>query len=665
MGKRAPRTANAVSLFPFLAVLICAMGALILLLLVTTRRIRHQQSRAAAVVAPLPVDSPKPQEPSEPDAPPEPSPPAALTEYLVTPLQPLFALDPAPQFLDPNVPWRNRLQALAAEHTRLAAAIGDRESVVEQLRSSTAAMSQELEALRQQAAAIEQDKQDLERSFAKLQQDALDSDDRAAYLRRKIDETREQLAHANSKYSIMPFDGRLGTTRRPIILECSEDAITFVSEGVSLKARDLDGFTPRYNPLLIASSALSKYWARKDRLDDADTDGDPYVLLVVRPKGTIAYYAARKLLGLAHENFGYELVRDDQEFAWPASDPAATHICREIVDRMLAERDALFAMMPEGAQQHAREYSSPDGAFRLEEIERVRNPGRGVTINGQRFLREPLAATTPNLHGLGRNADSPLMPVVQPTDDPGAPRRLQGPEHADDDRFGDAAADGDNADAAFTGLRPLTPGGSTHPLRSPSPDGTNPDELSSHSRSPFADFARESRSGAAGPNGGGTASLSSQGDLRSTEQGGGGSAPRGREGNRQDSEETLDLVPVSRRDAPAGADGQSPQWGIRRPGGLIGFEREVLVRVTAAQVTIADETSFAIAPGMSSDELRKLFAAHLNHQVRSWGEPPRSFYWLPTVNFMVSPGGIQFYERLKNTTTEHWKLRSTVKHVLE
>lgn len=34
--------ARSVSLFPFLAVLICAMGALIFLLVVTTRRIRHQ-----------------------------------------------------------------------------------------------------------------------------------------------------------------------------------------------------------------------------------------------------------------------------------------------------------------------------------------------------------------------------------------------------------------------------------------------------------------------------------------------------------------------------------------------------------------------------------------------------------------------------------------------
>ena len=42
MSRQHPRATNSVSLFPFLAVLVCAMGALIFLLLVTTRRIRAQ-----------------------------------------------------------------------------------------------------------------------------------------------------------------------------------------------------------------------------------------------------------------------------------------------------------------------------------------------------------------------------------------------------------------------------------------------------------------------------------------------------------------------------------------------------------------------------------------------------------------------------------------------
>ncbi len=58
---RRPRTANSVSLFPFLAVLVCAMGALILLLIVTTRRIRSDAIQNAQTVAPKSKPVPKPK----------------------------------------------------------------------------------------------------------------------------------------------------------------------------------------------------------------------------------------------------------------------------------------------------------------------------------------------------------------------------------------------------------------------------------------------------------------------------------------------------------------------------------------------------------------------------------------------------------------------------
>ena len=54
------RTATAVSLFPFLAVLVCTMGALILLLLVTTRQIRQQQTQKLVQQSDPDVDKPRP-----------------------------------------------------------------------------------------------------------------------------------------------------------------------------------------------------------------------------------------------------------------------------------------------------------------------------------------------------------------------------------------------------------------------------------------------------------------------------------------------------------------------------------------------------------------------------------------------------------------------------
>ena len=65
MSRRQARSTNSVSLFPFLAVLVCAMGALIFLLLVTTRRIRSQS--IARAQQSLPVESSVDQAIPEPD----------------------------------------------------------------------------------------------------------------------------------------------------------------------------------------------------------------------------------------------------------------------------------------------------------------------------------------------------------------------------------------------------------------------------------------------------------------------------------------------------------------------------------------------------------------------------------------------------------------------
>ena len=57
MSRRA-RHQTTVSLFPFLAVLLCAMGALLVLLVITTRQIRDDVIREASA---RPLETPKPE----------------------------------------------------------------------------------------------------------------------------------------------------------------------------------------------------------------------------------------------------------------------------------------------------------------------------------------------------------------------------------------------------------------------------------------------------------------------------------------------------------------------------------------------------------------------------------------------------------------------------
>src|SRR5690606_18368075 len=91
MGGTRQQAANPVSLFPFLAVLVCAMGALIFLLLVTTHRIRQQavvRARAMQALDSREADvEPPPVVPkAEPE--PEPEPEPIVTAALPPALEP-------------------------------------------------------------------------------------------------------------------------------------------------------------------------------------------------------------------------------------------------------------------------------------------------------------------------------------------------------------------------------------------------------------------------------------------------------------------------------------------------------------------------------------------------------------------------------------------------
>ncbi len=630
MSRRARRTENTVSLFPFLAVLICAMGALILLLLVTTRRIRHQQAFATVST----VSTPEVVDDS----------PAIIPPQVLTPdpddrpLEPLFAATPAAAPIDPNDEWRDRLAALEKLHTDLASGVASQHAKVEQLRTTLDADALILQEAKQRATAIEEEKQRLLQTYEQLQRQESESAERAALLRRKIDEAHEQLAHSDSKFTIMPFDGRSGTTRRPIIIECTDTGITFASEGITLRPADLDGFTPRYNPLVYATRALSLHWERKDaRSAVREYSGEPYVLLVVRPQGTVAYYVARSLLGPMDDSFGYELVREDQEFMWPESDPEAVKICRKIVARMLAERAELIDSVPAEVKENIGRFSNGGGQFWLEEVDRLRDPQREVMINGQRYSREPTAANQQPTSGEwnGNRSSGSSLPRGEATHESDLA------EQAPQEPFSEFAPDERSTENAQPASRSLAPPSERirldrEPGEFPNPfdDQAEQGDLPRRQDGELSEFAR-SRGGRPSP------APSSPAPRASAERSIGRS---GRAGS-----------PVN---------DQPPQWGQRSPGGTIGYEREILIRITSTQVTIADETSFPIAAGLPADDLRELLALHLDHHVQSWGEPPRSFYWLPSVKFIVSPGGNQYYERMTHVV-QKWKLRSKVEYTLE
>jgi hypothetical protein len=693
-------TTQTVQLFPFLAVLVCVMGALIFLLLVTTRRIRQQAIERAAVVelqqqfeAGLLVPPPE-------AAPilPEVEPPELVVPPIVIPTdEPL----PEPVPLPPAGPTAAELRA---EWDQIVAALqADREQLESRLRQAEASSEDE----DARAAALEAQLQDLQRRRGQLQQvttQLRDTGVQAAQSRAQLERelsrldtelrrVRAEQAQASGKYSIVSYDGQSGTTRRPIVIECTEAGLTFAAEGITITPQQLNGFTPTYNPLLAGTEALMTYWAARDLKDvrSGEAAGRPYVLLVVRPGGTTGYYVARRLLEGLDQPFGYELVTEGQQFAWPETDPAAAQSCRLAVDAMIAQRDRLMAQTRTGRMPVAAQlqFAGEDGRFYLDEVERLRRGQKTVHVGGRQFERapQPSSPSSPRIVDVPRGdgaADTAAPRQLNPAptaraaekisrnmfeaaitarragrDAAGAPHDAGRPVPAPGSGSIEERAAGAESEGEGTARAEHNPDSRGHADVAPGSSSQAASSIdsweSATSRSPTGNVAnweprrRDSQQPEAGAAGSGRQSPS-----------GSTAAPQGPEVPRS----PITVLQSRGGEADHDADVDVRQWGIRDIGSSIGLEREVVVRIGAAQVQVAGDKPIQITSGMSREELQEQLAARLDAHVRGWGRPPKSFYWLPTVRFQVLPGGIQYQERLSGLTDD-WGLQSSVEQVLE
>jgi hypothetical protein len=333
---RRGRSTLSVQLFPFLAVLVCVMGALIFLLLVTSRRMRDVA--IARALAELPVASIG-----------DPPPVAPQSDSV-----PKTAEEPAP---DPEAEaLASRRLELLTEITDLTAARERHAAALEQQQLLADDAQRRVEALKQELTRAEQQLGTLTGQMAATKLSHPDADAERRRLeqlilrfRRQIKEIEDRQRASEGKFAFVPFDGKSGTTRHPILIECTDSGFRFLPEDVVVRPSDIEGFTEQYNPLLAGAAALSGYWNQQGA--SGDPSSEPYVLLVVRPSGTLAYYVSQRLLSRLKTPFGYELVTDDFELQLPLVDPGAKAACEAAVKKVLGERAQIVASVtpPRGA----------------------------------------------------------------------------------------------------------------------------------------------------------------------------------------------------------------------------------------------------------------------------------------------------------------------------
>lgn len=610
---RTTRTSNPVTLFPFLAVLMCTIGSLILLLVVVTSQIR----KGAVATAKQQQTQPGPP-PALPELPPEPVSPAPQEFVQVVPPEP----DPEPVPLPTPLPRATpqelaRIDELHAMSRQLVAAVDQRSREASAAQRKAAALREQLRLAttgeRELAARIQQTRARGESAEKQLREGRVE--------KRQIEELlidSEELIEgrqkelASPRFSIIPYDGQTGTIRRPIVLECTGDAIRFAAENIVLKPATLQGYMSDQNPLLAGVLALADYWAETDRASGDGRVLRPYPLLLVRPDGADSFDAARMLLDRLTGNYGYELIEDEFDFALPPTTPEAIERCREAVATAFQLRPSPIRARPAPkAVDSSFVRASPSAARTFFGSDDFRKrglgsgPGRGAGPGGRGSgsgASGTAAGTDPGMPGL-----FPSEPAT--TGEQNGRPGSQGSGSTQQARSATKQPGSPNGDQGAPGG---APSGQKQPFELIDPFATPP------GGAPSGSAAGTGTAAGAQGTGSGTAS---SGDGEGPGQSGSSSGPNASGG----------------QSGPPSSVRGLRRWGISDPNASLELEKKVTLIVRKDRIAVANRYAVTRQPDGSGAEMVNRTVQAMEQVAREWGNPPRRFYWVPSVTLGVAP----------------------------
>ncbi len=303
MSKRS-RKANdfSPSTFPFLAVLLCTIGALVLILVVTVVHSRASANKVAQAEYGETLENAKEQ-----------------SDYLVSISEELQA----------------RRERVKKELERRRRELSHIEDHIERLKDELSKLKSQTEQASSQTAVDELE--DKERKIATLEEQ----------LAKKKDELSKIIKERKDKppaFSIIPYEGPNGTARRPVYLECRADGLVIQPEGIKLTLQELAPPHGPGNPLDAALRVLRTAYQAKDTTYGITTP--PYPLLIVRPDGIHTYALARAAMSGWDDQYGYELVEADRDLVFP---PGVQGLENELQKSLAIARErqaALVASLP-------------------------------------------------------------------------------------------------------------------------------------------------------------------------------------------------------------------------------------------------------------------------------------------------------------------------------
>ena len=304
------RTQLSVSLFPFLAVLICTLGVLIVMLVMAVKSADVQSAKKQAE-----DDSEKQAQIAELDD------AVALNQIRIKGMSSV-----RPDALEKLQQSRSHRSYLEGEVRKIKREL---ETVIAQWNSL---QSEAEPVVSSEKFSEEEGKQTL----AKLEDSIL-------RVRSEIETKRENnSAIKPTMYVIEPYRGRGGTFRRPIFIECLKDEIVLQPSGIRLRK---DEFVLPLQPGNMLDSALlanREYW---ERYDLVGKEGKPYPLAIVRPDGAETFVLVRRAMQSWDDEFGYELVDGGKVLSFGKKDPQLVEEVQEAIEEARGRQQSRIAVI--------------------------------------------------------------------------------------------------------------------------------------------------------------------------------------------------------------------------------------------------------------------------------------------------------------------------------
>lgn len=352
MSRRTPRDDAGMDLFPFMAVLICTVGALIMLLVVMV-----QQARVKA------------GGPAEPAIAQQASQAQRALDVAAQQSQQQLAAEQQAKF--DEYQWRADL--LRSSYEQTVGAVAEQRLALSHLESNTRELSERASAMQAEA--------DLIAKTARRNQREVDSkrlgDVHAeiAAAKTELAAKQEELKNADPKYVLLPYAGPNGTDRRPVYIECLPDRVVLRPENVVLTGDDFVAPLTTDNPLARALRAKREFLQDNQLIGN---DSEPYPLLVVRPGAAATYAAARSAMKAWESEFGYELVEQDVQLEYEAADSRLVQLLQDVVADT-RERRKMMRVARSRMQPKRRERLRPSASGGFESVGGGGMPGRGGT----------------------------------------------------------------------------------------------------------------------------------------------------------------------------------------------------------------------------------------------------------------------------------------------